>query len=101
MIANIGKNGNGSGVSMQAIATEQDGVRLFVGVARAGDLTRVTTVDYYKPALPPTDERQGYQRPAERSRITKIGKYLMEQEESLFPTAVRLASRSPLKYDRR
>lgn len=101
MIANIGKNGNGSGVSMQAIATEQDGVRLFVGVARAGDLTRVTTVDYYKPALPPTDERQGYQRPAERSRITKIGKYLMEQEESLFPTAVLLASRSPLKYDRR
>ncbi len=88
--------------SIDAIATGQDDVRLFVGAAKAKDLIRVTTVDEYKPNLDPNDPDQGYQRPPERSRITRIGKYLISGEGGgLFPTAVLLAARSPLAYDRR
>lgn len=88
--------------SFEAIASEQDGVRLFIGVAKARDLVKVTTVDRYDPRLDPTDERQGYQRPPERSRITRIGKYLIQRDGGgLFPTAVLLAARKPLEFDRK
>ena len=91
-----------STASFEAIPTQQEDVRLFVGVAKGKDLVRVTTVDPYDPKLDPTDERQGYQRPPERSRITRIGKYLLEKQGGgLFPTAVLLATRKPLEYDRK
>lgn len=88
--------------SFETVQTEQDGVRLFIGFAKAKDLVRLTTVDLYDPNLKPEDPEQGYQRPPERSRITRIGKYLMSGDSgSLFPTAVLLAARKPLVYDRR
>lgn len=88
--------------SFEAIATEQDGFKLYVGVAKAKDLIAVTTIDPYNPRLSPTDERQGYQRPPERSRITRIGRYLLEEEgEGLFPTSVLLSSRKPIDYDKK
>lgn len=87
--------------TFQVVPTTQDELRLFVGVAKAKDLIKVTAVDRYNPAWPPTDQRQGYQRPAERSRITRIGRYLTSGEGGgLFPTAVLLSSRKPLEYDR-
>jgi DGQHR domain-containing protein len=91
---------NTKAVKFDVIATEQNGIRLFVGVARAEDLIEITKVDYYKPLLKPTDEKQGYQRPLERSRITRIGTYLTSQEgQVLFPTAVLLSARKELEYD--
>jgi DGQHR domain-containing protein len=88
--------------TFEAISVEQDGIRLFIGVAKAKDLIRVTTVDPYNPKLSPTDEKQGYQRPPERSRIIRIGRYLLERDGAgLFPTAILLASRSRLEYDRK
>ncbi len=88
--------------SFEAISTEQDGTRLYIGVAKAKDLVALTTVDYYDPSLDPTDDEQGYQRPPERSRITKIGRYLIDGEgNNLFPTAVLLASRKKLEYDKK
>lgn len=88
--------------SIEAVPTHQDDVRLFVGVAKAKDLIRVTTVDHYRADLDPTDPQQGYQRPPERSRITKIGKFLISGGgDRLFPTALLLAARKPLEYDRK
>lgn len=87
---------------LEAVPSRQDDIRLFVGAAKARDLIHLTTVDEYRPELDPTDPSQGYQRPPERSRITRIGKYLIAGEGGgLFPTAVLLAARSPLEYDRR
>lgn len=88
--------------SFDAIPAEQDGTHLYVGVAKAKDLVALTTVDSYDPKLDPTDDNQGYQRPPERSRITKIGRYLIDGEgNSLFPTAVLLAARTKLEYDKK
>lgn len=87
---------------LEAVPSRQDDIRLFVGAAKARDLIHLTTVDEYKPSLDPNDPAQGYQRPPERSRITRIGKYLIAGEGGgLFPTAVLLAARTPLDYDRR
>lgn len=95
-------NGKSYTVTFEAIPAEQDSVRLFVGVAKAKDLIRVTAVDPYKPELSPTDEHQGYQRPPERSRVTGIGRYLLEQQGGgLFPTAVLLSARNELSYDKK
>lgn len=88
--------------TFEVIPAEQDETRLFIGVAKAKDLIRVTTVDPYNPKIGPTDEGQGYQRPPERSRVTQIGRYLIEQEGGgLFPTAVLLAARYDLSYDKK
>lgn len=95
-------NGKSYTATLEVIPAEQDDVRLFVGVAKAKDLIHVTTVDPYNPKLSPTDEGQGYQRPPERSRVTQIGRYLIDQEgDKLFPTAVLLSARHELSYDRK
>lgn len=89
-------------VSLEVIRTEQSGIPLYVGVAPAERLIQITSVDYYNAKLSPTDRSQGYQRPPERSRITKIGAFLMNPDSGLlFPTAIILSSRVPLDYDKR
>jgi DGQHR domain-containing protein len=88
--------------TFDVVPSEQDNIKLFVGVAKAKDLIQVTTVDPYNPKLSPTDPQQGYQRPPERGRITRIGRYLIEEQGAgLFPTAVLLSSRTPLIYDKK
>ena len=94
-----------SAVSCPAVSAEQNGTRVFVGIMPAKDLISVTTVDHFDSSLPPDDPKQGYQRPPERSRITKIGSHLIKailhgesQGGGLFPTAVVLAARKPLKF---
>ncbi len=90
-----------------AICGKQKGHRIFSGVLNAQDLIDVTTVDHYNSRLTHDDPSQGYQRPPERSRITKIGTYLIKNivrdddthGDGLFPTAVTLAARQPLEYD--
>lgn len=97
---------NNGSIKSPATPANQAGHRVYSGMMKAGDLVNVTTVDYYDSQLPPDDPNQGYQRPAERSRITSIGSYLIKgivdrasDGEGLFPTAVTLAARQPLKYD--
>ena len=86
-------------ITSRAIRTAQNGHVLIVTVLRAGDLVRVTRIDPYRSTLEPDDPAQGYQRPPERSRITRIGTYLIRQlGEGLFPTAVVLASRQPVPF---
>jgi DGQHR domain-containing protein len=95
-------NGKTHTATFEVIPAEQDDVRLFVGVGKAKDLIRVTKVDPYNPKLSPTDGDQGYQRPPERSRVTQIGRYLIEQGGSgLFPTAILLSARHELSYDKK
>lgn len=92
-------------ISCFASLGHQKGVRIFCGLMRAGDLVKATTVDRYDSTLSPTDPKQGYQRPPERSRITRIGSFLIgsilkeEEGDGLFPSAVTLAARTPLQYD--
>jgi DGQHR domain-containing protein len=94
-------------LTCSAVCGTQKGRRIFTGILNAGDLIDVTTVDHYNSSRTPDDPKQGYQRPPERSRITRIGTYLIKNiveddrgnGNGLFPTAVTLAARTPLKYD--
>lgn len=92
-------------VSCPAIMGEQSGFRIFVGLMAAKDLTSISTVHHFNSSLPIDHPKQGYQRPEERTRITKIGRFLIDeivnklgQTGGLFPTAVVLAARTPLKF---
>lgn len=92
-------------VTCTAVTGSQNGVRIFTGMMEAKDLISVTTVDHFDSSKPIDNPKQGYQRPPERSRITKIGSHLIKtilqgegQTGGFFPTAVVLAARSPLKY---
>src|SRR2546426_3774732 len=93
------------GVSFSAEMNPQIDPRLFTGIMGARDLISVTTVDHFNSSISIDDPKQGYQRPPERTRITKIGSHLIKavlegqgNSGGLFPTAVVLAARSPLKY---
>src|SRR2546425_1282573 len=93
------------GVSCSAVMSTQNGTRLFTGIMGAKDLISVTTVDHFNSSIPIDDPKQGYQRPPERTRITKIGSHVIKavaegqgNSGGLFSTAVVLAARSPLKY---
>ena len=92
-------------VNTPAVMGTQNGARFFAGIMSAKDLISVTTVDHFDSSRPIDDKNQGYQRPPERSRITKIGTHLIRAiahgegpSGGLFPTAVVLAARSPLKF---
>jgi DGQHR domain-containing protein len=92
---------------IKAVSGKQKGQSIFTGVLEAADLIAVTTIDPYNSRLKPDDLKQGYQRPPERTRITKIGSYLIKNivedaggaGSGLFPNAVTLAARTPLSYD--
>jgi len=92
-------------LSIRSIEGVQNGVRIFTGMMKAKDLISGTAVDHYNSKLSADDPNQGYQRPPERSRITKIGSYLIEKildgnglNGGIFPTAVVLSSRTPLRF---
>jgi DGQHR domain-containing protein len=92
-------------ISVTALDATQNGHRIFVTLMKAKDLIEVGVTDPYNSSLATDDPNQGYQRPPERSRITKIGSHLIQSivagegnSGGLFPTAVILASREPLKY---
>ncbi len=92
-------------VTCPVLMGTQNGIRVFAGFMDAADLVSVTTVDHFDSSQRIDDPKQGYQRPPERSRITKIGSHLINaivhhqgQGGGLFPTAVVLAARSPLRF---
>lgn len=85
---------------VDAIQIGQANHRVFVTALTAEQLTATTIVDPYDSSRKPGDPDQGYQRPPERSRITRIGTYLIkEQGDGLYPNAVLLGSRKPLLFD--
>lgn len=85
---------------VDAIQMTQAGHRIFVTALTAEQLTKMTIVDPYNSSLKPGDPKQGYQRPPERSRITRIGTYLIKEHgDGLYPNAVLLGSRQPLLFD--
>lgn len=94
-------------ITVTAVCGKQKGRRIFSGILPAEDLIEATTIDHYRSYLRPDDPTQGYQRPPERTRITKIGSYLINNIVSddqgngngLFPTAVTLAARKTLEYN--
>ncbi len=91
---------NTQSAAIAAIQIEQSGHRIFVTGLTAKQLLQSTTIDWYDSALAPGDENQGYQRPPERSRITRIGTFLLKESgDGLYPSAILLGARSPLRYD--
>lgn len=93
-------------LTLSVVPGVQNGSRIFAGLAEAGALINFTTVDHYKSPAAPDDPSQGYQRPPERSRITRIGSFLIkhilestEADGGFFPTAVLLASRKPIHFN--
>ena len=87
-------------VAADALQIEQADHLIYVTALTAKQLIQSTTIDHYDSSLAPGDHAQGYQRPPERSRITRIGTYLIKnQGDGLYPTAVLLGSREPLRYD--
>lgn len=85
---------------VDAIQLTQAGHRVFVTALTAEQLISTTIVDPYNSSLEPGNPQQGYQRPPERSRITRIGTYLIKEHgNGLYPNAVLLGSRKPLLFD--
>ena len=85
---------------VDAVQLAQAGHRIFVAALTAEQLIATTKVDRYNSSLRPGDPNQGYQRPPERSRITRIGTYLIKKQgDGLYPNAVLLGSRTPLLFD--
>ncbi len=87
-------------MAVDAIEFSQASHRMFVTSLTAQQLIEGTIVDGYDSTLTPDDPNQGYQRPPERSRITRIGTYLIKHMGSgLYPNPVLLSSRAPLRFD--
>ena len=85
---------------VNAIGFTQSGYRMYVACLTAEQLLSRTVVDPYNSDLEVGDSAQGYQRPPERSRITRIGTYLIKNAgDGLYPTAVLLGAREPLRFD--
>lgn len=96
---NLGSN---SASAVDAIELVQAGHRMYVTCLTAEQLISNTTVDPYDSSLKAGDSAQGYQRPPERSRITRIGSFLIKNHSEgngLYPTAVLLGARKPLRFD--
>ena len=86
--------------AVDAIEFVQSGYRMYLTCLTAEQLISTTVVDPYDSKLEAGDPAQGYQRQPERSRITRIGSYLIKQNgNGLYPTAVLLAARDPLRFD--
>ena len=73
----VTSQGNTSAVD--ALEISQGGHRIFVTALSARQLIDCATIDHYNSNLAPGDPNQGYQRPPERSRITRIGNYLIKR----------------------
>ena len=89
--------------AVDAIEFVQSGHRMYITCLTAEQLISRTTVDPYNSDLEAGDPTQGYQRQPERSRITRIGSYLIKgvqgDGKDIYPTAVLLAAREPLRFD--
>ena len=85
---------------VDAIPFTQKGHRLFMTMLTGQQLIDCSTIDHYDSTKSPDDPDQGYQRPPERSRITRIGTFLLQGSgNGLYPNALLLGSRVPLKFD--
>lgn len=78
---------------VQVMPVKQDGRTLLLTALSAKDLLDYTTISKYRADLPPTDMRQGYQRPEEKARAKKVAKYLVQTPAVLLPTAILLSAR--------
>ena len=89
--------------AVDAIEFVQSGHRMYITCLTAEQLISRTTVDPYNSKLEAGSPAQGYQRQPERSRITRIGSYLIKgvqgEGDDIYPTAVLLAAREPLRFD--
>lgn len=98
-ITNVNTN-NSKNLILDAISFTQTGHRLYLAMLTGQQLVDWSTIDHYDSAKSPNDPTQGYQRPPERSRITRIGTFLIQGAgNGLYPNALLLGSRVPLMFD--
>lgn len=86
-------------LKIRALRLEQSGNTLYVTRMRAGDIVRISHVDYWVPGKP--DNKQGYQREPRQSRLRRTAKFLMGKlyPTTLLPTAVVLNARGRLHFE--
>ena len=91
-----------TGTVVDAIEFGQSGYRMYIVCLTAQQLISGTVVDPYDSELEAGDSSQGYQRPPERSRITRIGNYLIQNLKAgkggIYPTAILLAARETFTF---
>jgi len=85
---------------VDAISFMQSGHRLYLVKLTGQELIDCSVIDHFDSSKAPDDPDQGYQRPPERSRITRIGTFLINGVgNGLYPNALLLGSRTPLVFD--
>ena len=90
----------GAVTAVEAIELDQSGFRMYLTSLTGNQMVLGTTVDRYDSSLRAGHPDQGFQRPAERSRITRIGNaYIKGSSDGLWPNPVILGSRQPLNYE--
>ncbi|MBI4200598.1 MAG: DGQHR domain-containing protein [Chloroflexi bacterium] len=72
---------------------KQEGVQMYAGVAKVGDLLSIAKVDVWRQE---NGVDMGYQRVPETARTGKVARYLQSSPKALLPTSVLLSYRGPL-----
>ncbi len=80
-------------VRLPALRVVQNSHTFYVTVLKAGDLFSLAEIPRYNPAT-----GKGYQRYPANGRIEAVGGYLLRKTGGLFPTAILLNSRKPVKF---
>jgi len=87
-------------IVVDAIPFTQSGHRLYMVKLTGQELIDCSVIDHFDSSKAPDDPEQGYQRPPERSRITRIGTFLVNGVgNGLYPNALLLGARTPLVFD--
>lgn len=90
-----------TGREVAAISFQQNNHTLYSTVLTATQLIHHCSVDHYDPDQSIESAKQGYQRLPERSRITRIGSFIINKDGyGLFPNAIILSSRKSLSFDK-
>ncbi|MFA5628781.1 MAG: DGQHR domain-containing protein [Dehalococcoidales bacterium] len=81
---------------IKVIPFRQEGVQLYSGVVKAGDLVDACEVDVYREE---GGEYKGYQRMPEPARTKKVASYLKNESRPLLPTSILLSYRGQLEKE--
>ncbi len=77
-------------IRVEAFAFKQDGVNMYAGIMKVGDILKVAKVDVYRKE---GEKELGYQRVPEAGRARKVATYLRRSRKALMPLSVLLSLR--------
>ena len=84
---------------VRAMSFHQEKHKLYLTAIRAEHLIQYTKVNRYDSSKNLDSQFQGYQRIPARSRITRVGNFILQREmEGLLPNPIILSSRTPIPW---